>query len=80
MVFSAMTGDFMKPRIKEVIMKMFKTKIFIPVPKIHLLSITFDMYRVLLLQVDELLAKGVNVTVYNGQVFFQIMKNTLHNQ
>ncbi|TXG58392.1 hypothetical protein EZV62_016221 [Acer yangbiense] len=35
LVFSAMTGDFMKPRIKEV---------------------------------DELLAKGVNVTVYNGQV------------
>ncbi|XP_009372480.2 serine carboxypeptidase-like 51 [Pyrus x bretschneideri] len=34
-VFSAMTGDFMKPRINEV---------------------------------DELLAKGVNVTIYNGQV------------
>ncbi|KAF8397778.1 hypothetical protein HHK36_016700 [Tetracentron sinense] len=34
-VFSAMTGDFMKPRIEEV---------------------------------DELLAKGVNVTIYNGQV------------
>ncbi|KAI5666468.1 hypothetical protein M9H77_16321 [Catharanthus roseus] len=34
-VFDAMSGDFMRPRIKEV---------------------------------DELLAKGVNVTVYNGQV------------
>ncbi|KAA8518663.1 hypothetical protein F0562_016137 [Nyssa sinensis] len=34
-VFQAMTGDFMKPRIKEV---------------------------------DELLAKGVNVTIYNGQL------------
>ncbi|KAL5809422.1 hypothetical protein ACOSQ3_030113 [Xanthoceras sorbifolium] len=35
LVFPAMTGDFMKPRTKEV---------------------------------DELLAKGVNMTVYNGQV------------
>nr|DAD28633.1 TPA_asm: hypothetical protein HUJ06_030101 [Nelumbo nucifera] len=34
-VFSALDGDFMKPRINEV---------------------------------DELLAKGVNVTIYNGQV------------
>ncbi|KAL7247954.1 hypothetical protein ACSBR2_002790 [Camellia fascicularis] len=34
-VFPAMVGDFMKPRIKEV---------------------------------DELLAKGVNVTIYNGQI------------
>ncbi|KAA8516618.1 hypothetical protein F0562_016876 [Nyssa sinensis] len=34
-VFPAMAGDFMKPRIKEV---------------------------------DELLAKGINVTIYNGQV------------
>ncbi|TQE04004.1 hypothetical protein C1H46_010375 [Malus baccata] len=34
-VFSALTGDFMKPRINEV---------------------------------DELLAKGINVTIYNGQV------------
>ncbi|PQQ14103.1 serine carboxypeptidase-like 51 isoform X2 [Prunus yedoensis var. nudiflora] len=34
-VFTAMTGDFMKPRINEV---------------------------------DELLARGVNVTIYNGQV------------
>ncbi|XAR64594.1 Carboxypeptidase C [Bertholletia excelsa] len=34
-VFPAMTGDFMRPRIKEV---------------------------------DELLAKGINVTIYNGQV------------
>ncbi|KAF7148767.1 hypothetical protein RHSIM_Rhsim03G0085900 [Rhododendron simsii] len=35
LVFSAMVGDFMKPRINEV---------------------------------DELLAKGINVTIYNGQV------------
>ncbi|XP_058204154.1 serine carboxypeptidase-like 51 [Rhododendron vialii] len=35
LVFSAMVGDFMKPRIDEV---------------------------------DELLAKGINVTIYNGQV------------
>ncbi|GFS45831.1 serine carboxypeptidase-like 51 [Actinidia rufa] len=34
-VFSAMVGDFMKPRVEEV---------------------------------DELLAKGINVTIYNGQV------------
>lgn len=34
-VFNAFTGDFMKPRIKEV---------------------------------DQLLSKGVKVTIYNGQV------------
>ncbi|KAI8015896.1 Serine carboxypeptidase-like 51 [Camellia lanceoleosa] len=43
-VFSAMAGDFMKPRIKE----QHEVKLGI--------------------MVDKLLAKGVNVTIYNGQI------------
>ncbi|KAJ6331321.1 hypothetical protein OIU76_009826 [Salix suchowensis] len=44
LVFQALIGDFMKPRIQEC------------------------KYLLFILHVDELLAKGINVTIYNGQL------------
>ncbi|KAK2983742.1 hypothetical protein RJ640_024095 [Escallonia rubra] len=48
-VFDALAGDFMRPRIAEA-------------------DVLLTFKYAFQVQVDELLAKGINVTVYNGQI------------